>query len=1035
MAGAQPEWIQLGKHEAHPTRILARYKDPEGVRVADELLNSLGIQQVREVKLVPGLVAFDVRRDAPRLQAIIPLDPAENLLERIQKLRATGLFEYVDPDYIHRPARVPTDARFQDGTLWGLRNNGDAGGVVGADIDAVRAWDITTGSRDVVIAVIDTGVRYTHQDIAEQMWRNPGETGIDANGNDMATNGIDDDGDGFVDNVFGINAITGSGDPMDDNGHGSHVAGTIGARANAGGPHVGVAWNVQIMALKFLGASGGGSTLDAVTCLDFAVSKGVRISNNSWGGGPFEQALFDALVAAREAGHLFIAAAANDANNNDLNPAFPASYDLDNIISVAALDRADRLADFSNFGRNSVDLGAPGVEIFSLSAESDMAYMSIPGTSMAAPHVSGVAALLLSEYPQASYHELRERLLLTTVAVPDLTGVSVTGGRVNAFAALNAIPDGIIELSVTPPSGALVLAGSDQPVFVRVTDMFSLPGATVTGQIAGDTGTIEFLDDGNPPDAVQGDGIYSVDLPVPEDATNLVLTVTATAPGKEEATAVVEYVVVQPPTNDDFVDSLKIPTGNARVRANNRFATMELLEPMHAGLPSAAHSLWWNWSSPTDSRVLLDTAGSSFDTVIGVYSGNRLDELTEVASVDDVGTRRQGHLDFDAEVGKTYRIAVAGAQQGQSGTIRLRIELEGQPDTTPPSVTITHPVPGQEITSRELIISGTAVDPQPNSSGVSEVFVKMGHEVAGRIAEGSTNWSARVLLKDELNTIEATAFDFAGNISSTHRITVRFMASDPQNDHFANAAPLDPAGGTATVDTQLATRESGEPSHAGNEGGRSVWWRFTPPEDGVLFLSTSNSTFDTLMGVYTGDHVTNLTEVASNDDAFPDVTFSKVSLGLAGGETYHIAVDGYDGAFGTLELDYTFNPTQTHTLTLSATEGGTVTPASGLFEAGSTVVIEAIPDDNYTFMAWQGDVDPADANFNPLSLVMSSDRTVVAQFALRQFTEDFESGGLSSLPWQTGGAAPWTVQTNVVALGDFSAQSGAIGHGQHSSLS
>jgi subtilisin family serine protease len=918
MAGAQPEWIQLGKHEVHPTRIIARYNDPDGNRAAADVLRPLGLEQVRQIKLVPGLVAFDVDRDAARLQAVVPLDPAEVLLQRMEALRDSGLFQYVEPDYVVRKALTPSDARFQDGTLWGLRNNGDAGGLVGADIDAVRAWDITTGSRNVIVGVIDTGVRYTHQDIAAQMWRNPGEIGPDDEGNDKATNGSDDDGDGYIDNVFGINSINGTGDPIDEDGHGSHVAGTIGARANGGGPHVGVAWNVQIMALKFLGPQGG-VTLDAIECLDFAVSKGVRITNNSWGGGPFSEALRDSIAAARAAGHLFIAAAGNDGENNDQFLAYPASYDLDNIVSVAALDRVDRLAGFSNYGATSVDLGAPGVAIFSLAATSDAAYMSIQGTSMAAPHVTGVAALLLAEYPAASYNELRERLLLTTVPVTAMAGRSVTGGRVNAYQALSATPDGVLEVSVTPPNGSVVLAGSDQPVFVRVTDLFSITNATVTGQIQGEAGTIDFLNDATAPDVDAGDAIYSANVPIPEDITNMVLTIMVSAPDKADATNVVEYAVVPPPPNDDFVDAIKIPTGGGRIESNNQFATIEDGEPFHAGVPSVAHSLWWTWSAPVDSPVLLDPVGSTFDTVIGVYTGSSLTELTEVASVDDVGTRLQGYLHFDAEAGRTYRIAVAGVATGVSGTLRLRVEMNGQPDTNAPSVAITSPLAGQTLTTPQIDITGTALDPQPNASGVNEVFVMLNNDISGRIADGTTNWSTRVLLREGENTIEATAFDFAGNISARDRITVRLMIPDPPNDHFANSALLEGLTGNVVGDSTLATKEHLEPNHAGNEGGKSVWWRFLAPEDGVLFLSTSNSAFDTLLAMYTGVRVTNLTTVASNDDALPDGTFSEITQAVVAGETYHIAVDGYAGAFGFVELEYAFTASQTFALDLSAT--------------------------------------------------------------------------------------------------------------------
>ncbi len=278
---------------------------------------------------------------------------AQRLLDRIAALKASGRFEYVEPDFIRALNAQPTDNTFSDGTLWGLRNTGQNGGVSGADIGAMAAWDITTGSTNVIVAVVDTGIRYTHQDLTANVWRNPGES---AGGRE--TNGIDDDGDGYIDNVHGINAITGSGNPMDDNGHGSHVSGTIGEATNNGHPHVGVAWNVRLMACRFLDAGGGGYISDEIECLQFALAKGARVINASYGGYFYSQTEFEVIRDLRDHGVLFVAAAGNDAwNNASYLHHYPSSHDLPNIIAVAALDRTDHLACFSNFGQTTVDLG------------------------------------------------------------------------------------------------------------------------------------------------------------------------------------------------------------------------------------------------------------------------------------------------------------------------------------------------------------------------------------------------------------------------------------------------------------------------------------------------------------------------------------------------------------------------------------------------------------------------------------------------------------------------------------------------------
>jgi len=242
--------------------------------------------------------------------------------KQIKELMDSGNYDFVEPNWILQASAQPSDGGFSDGRLWGLRNYGQSGGSSGVDINAVSAWDRSTGSNEVIVAVIDTGVRYTHNDLASNMWKNP---------NEIANNGRDDDGNGFVDDVYGIKVVSSyfgtsrSGDPIDDNGHGTHVAGTIGAVANSGGDAVGVAWQVKIMALKFLGSDGSGALNDAIDCIDYAIANGARVINASYGGGQYSRACKAAIDRANDAGILFVAAAGNEYNNNDRYPAYPAS--------------------------------------------------------------------------------------------------------------------------------------------------------------------------------------------------------------------------------------------------------------------------------------------------------------------------------------------------------------------------------------------------------------------------------------------------------------------------------------------------------------------------------------------------------------------------------------------------------------------------------------------------------------------------------------------------------------------------------------
>lgn len=311
--------------------------------------------------------------------------------------------------------------------LWGLHGSNDV------DMDAPAAWNLSTGSDEVVVVVTDTGVDYTHPDLRDNMWINPGET---------AANGIDDDGNGYIDDIHGINAITNSGNPMDDNGHGTHCAGTIGGRGNNGIGVAGVNWRVKIMATKFLSSSGSGSFFNGIKSIDYATmmkNRGVNVivSNNSWGGQGLYQPVREAIERARNAGIVFVAAAGNNATNNDTTPFSPAAEGVANIISVAALNSDGTMAYFSNFGAASVHVGAPGVSIASTYPGDRYVYLS--GTSMASPHVAGAVALLASYNSTLDWSALRSTILNTGRPLGALAGKSTTGKMVNLYSALSSV--------------------------------------------------------------------------------------------------------------------------------------------------------------------------------------------------------------------------------------------------------------------------------------------------------------------------------------------------------------------------------------------------------------------------------------------------------------------------------------------------------------------------------------------------------------------------------------------------------------------
>lgn len=320
----------------------------------------------------------------------------------------------------------PTDPQFAE--QWALLNEGQRGGKQGADIGATSAWTVTTGSEDVVVAVLDSGVDYLHEDLAPNMWKRP-----------ASMTPYQDRDLGVVDDVHGFNAVDNASDPMDENGHGTHCAGIIGAEGGNGLGIAGVNWKVRIMPLKFMNAGGYGTTKDAIEAINYVIERkkagvNVRIISASWGSTQKSRALEEVIRKAYENDILFVAAAGNSSVNNDRSPHYPSSYNVPNVVSVAALDRHDQLASFSNYGPKSVAVAAPGVDI--LSTWLGNSYEEKSGTSMATPVVSGVAALIVATHPRITVDDLRKQILAAADPIVALKGKTVTGGRINASKAL-----------------------------------------------------------------------------------------------------------------------------------------------------------------------------------------------------------------------------------------------------------------------------------------------------------------------------------------------------------------------------------------------------------------------------------------------------------------------------------------------------------------------------------------------------------------------------------------------------------------------
>jgi thermitase len=351
--------------------------------------------------------------------------PASFTGDPLKSLRLNPNVVYAEPNWIIKLSSIdiPADASFKK--QWGLKNTGISGGKIGEDINILKAWEISKGSKDVKIAVIDTGVDYTHPDLKNQIEINLAEL----NGKP----GVDDDGNGYVDDVYGYNFATKNADPMDGHGHGTHCAGVIGAEHNQIGV-AGVMSQVKIIPVKFLSDSGEGEELDAIAAIDYAIKRGAKVLSNSWGGSEKTQALEDAIVKAEQDRVVFVAAAGNEYSDNDSSNSFPANFDISNVISVGAFTNKGSKASFSNYGAHSVHVFAPGQDIYSTVNKGG--YASMSGTSMATPYVSGVVGLLLSKEPNLSPQEVRERLIKTSHDNSKLNGLSQSNGRIDAYSAL-----------------------------------------------------------------------------------------------------------------------------------------------------------------------------------------------------------------------------------------------------------------------------------------------------------------------------------------------------------------------------------------------------------------------------------------------------------------------------------------------------------------------------------------------------------------------------------------------------------------------
>lgn len=509
----------------------------------------------------------------------VRLKQGMTVAEAVSRYQGDPDVEYAEPNYLVSIQNTPNDPQFSQ--QWGL-----------ARINAPAAWDLTTGSNSAVVAILDTGMDYRHPDLIDNLWVNQPEL----NGQ----SGNDDDGNGYIDDIHGYNTVTNNGDPMDDHFHGTHVAGIIGAVGNNAEGVAGVAWNVKLMACKFLDAGGTGTIADAIECLQYVKTmknRGVNIvaTNNSWGSPSYSQALYDAIRDQKDI--LFVAGTGND---NSKIPHYPASYDLPNIISVAASDESDQMAAFSGFNQWDVDIAAPGNNI--LSTFPGAGYAAFSGTSMATAHVSGLAALLNSQDTNRTTPNLKNLILAGGDPLSSFSDVTVSGRRINAYNSLVC--------TSSPLLAVLHLPQTPQSAVPQTLSAMSINCGAAVGPVSvtlADGQSIQLLDDGVAPDLVAGDGIFTGTW-TPTGSS--VETLTFRSPLGTRSVSSPPVTIGEPPTVPS--SAMLLPNAVSSANINTMFSQTF---PLSGGVPP------FSWSLVKGSLP----AGLTLDSNSGELSGTPAD--------------------------------------------------------------------------------------------------------------------------------------------------------------------------------------------------------------------------------------------------------------------------------------------------------------------------------------------------------------------------------------------------------------------------
>jgi len=692
VSGLSPEELAQGYRNGH---VLVKIRDDaaaagETVRQAAE--NRAGVRNRR---------VFDHLKN----QEILEFDPRQSVLQVIKQLRATGLYEIVEADRVVHGMAAPNDPSF--GQQWSLSNTGQNGGTPGADIGAVAGWSVQSGAPSVIVAITDSGMRLTHSDLAANLWTNPSPSSSYS-----------------PTDLHGINAVVtpATGNPTDDNGHGTHVSGIIGAVGNNSLGITGVAQKVQLMPLKFLDSTGAGSLSAELACFNYAIAHGASIINGSFGSNGYSPSEYAGIQALQAAGIILVVAAGNDGLSVEADAAYPAGYLLDNIVSVAATTHSDALASYSDFSSGLVDIAAPGGDatstggIYSTYNTNDTAYAVLSGTSMATPHVSGALALLKAKFPNDTYRQLINRLLRSATPLAGLSGMVQSGGRLNLAQALNSTANTPINDNF---ANRAVLTGS----FVQVRS--SNVGATVeSGEpaisgIGGGTslwwtwtapssGPFKINTAGSGYDTIlavyTGSALNNLqqvassdDVSATDVTSSVSLNVTAgttyqiAVEGKAGKSGATFLTITPIPQNDNFASAQAISGTSVAVAGSTLGASTEAGEANPTG-QNGGHSVWYQWTAPATGHFNLAAFSTAIDMTAAIYTGTSLSNLSLVGANDDsISYNTDSLISFNATAGQSYYIQIDNVDaSGGAFTLSINDSLWQYPSgftaTTSPAV-------------------------------------------------------------------------------------------------------------------------------------------------------------------------------------------------------------------------------------------------------------------------------------------------------------------------------------------------------------